>query len=80
MSADPCPEGLAEVLRQLVALGDDPKVEERPGSSNSTDRDRTQEIEGRRLKVESKKATPGISTLKPCPAPASDFGVDQSRE
>ena len=58
MSLTPQPEGLAEVLRQLVALGNGPSADERPVEAGGA---RENEPDGE--KVESDDRMSGISPL-----------------
>ncbi len=65
MSASPGSERLAEVLRQLVALGDDSQVEK-----NHT----------RCSKVKSTEGAAGISSLKSSTCPAHELGFEPDPE
>jgi hypothetical protein len=59
MSAFPTPEGLADVLRQLVALGGDP-----PAIGGGNGRGEAKEIDLSCSEVESKERSSGISPLQ----------------
>jgi hypothetical protein len=63
MSVSPQPERLADVLRQLVALGSDPATDERPVAIGDSEGNEPAGTELGCEKVESKDRMSGISPL-----------------